>query len=151
MPCFCILSMKLEGHLFVSGSNFYKLLSYYRTHIEAFITKKRIKKSSLHRAEQCCLPAKYPTLRLFFLSPSTTCSLARLPVAQACFAKSPTVLSSPGLRLRVHVSSAGRCGCELLDARTVGQSLEMSGSFARREPLAGVSRSLASSQAWGKR
>lgn len=77
MPCFCVLSMKLAGHLFVPGSDFYKLLSYYRTHVDAFSIKKKINKSSLHRAERYCLPAKYPTLQLSFPSPGTTCSLTR--------------------------------------------------------------------------
>lgn len=43
MPCFCMLAVKLAGRLFVPSSNFYRLLSYYRTHIDAIIKKKNKK------------------------------------------------------------------------------------------------------------
>lgn len=144
MPCFCVLSVKLAGHLFVPSSDFYKLLSYYRTHVDAFSIKKNPTKSPLStvlNGTVCQLNAQasgFPFRRQAPRVPSPGPHGTRL----LCEGPRRTLL--PGAK-------PARPRFELLDATTAGQSVEMSGSLAKREPLTRVRRCLASSQARGER
>lgn len=125
MPCFCVLSMKLAGHLFVPSSDFYKLLSYYRTHVDAFSIKKKNKKNPLSTVLN-----------------GTVCQLNAQASSFPFRRQAPRVPSPRPRRTLLPGVKPARPRCELLDARTAGQSLEMSGILAKREPLTRVRRRL---------